>query len=540
MQQEHILSINFNHDGSAVILSHGNISAFLNTERFSKKKKHPGIRREDLDHLLNQAGLTLRDIGLVILCNINNMDSPDIPHLYGTTLKETWLKLWVNQTQDQCMIDDIEIPCLVNPPHYLLHCALAYYTSPFDEAISFSWDPTGWGVYIGRKNKFKRVDYQLKRYNTCAWYALAAQHLFGTGIIGAGKVMGLAPYGEPAGEHKVVYGQVTNMQEVFAMSVNGHASYVEERGEKLNATIAYHAQQMMEFQLAAVFGELHEICREHGIAPNICLGGGGALNSVANQVAFEQSRFEKIHIHPASGDDGTAMGAALYYWYDQLNNEKKVFSNREIMYSVATYEDTLGQILSRPEYQDKLVVEQCSDYIEKTAQYIAENKIIGWFQGPSEIGPRSLGNRSILADPRNPDMKEVLNRKIKFRENFRPFAPSVLNEHAEEWFGLKDSPFMLRVCKVLSENVPSVSHVDQTARIQTVSREDNASFYQLIKCFYEITGVPVLINTSFNTRGEPIVETPQDGLDCFLNNPMDVLVFKNMIIRKKADLAVAD
>jgi carbamoyltransferase len=240
-----------------------------------------------------------------------------------------------------------------------------------------------------------------------------------------------------------------------------------------------------------------------------------------------------LHIHPASGDDGTAIGAALWYWYDHLNHPKATFSNREIMYSVASYGFLLDEVLGRQRYKGKIRVERTDDFIGRTAGFLAEGKIIGWYQGSSEVGPRALGNRSILADPRSPEMKAILNRKVKFREGFRPFAPSVLNEHAEEWFGLKDSPFMLRVCNVLKDTVPAVTHVDNTARIQTVTAEDNPNYYRLIDAFYQLTGVPILLNTSFNIKGGPIVETPQDAVDCFLGTEMDVLVFAGRIILKE-------
>lgn len=201
------------------------------------------------------------------------------------------------------------------------------------------------------------------------------------------------------------------------------------------------------------------------------------------------------------------------------------------MYSVLSYEDSIESILSS-QFKDMFVIDRSFNYIAKTDRYIANNKIVAWFQDSSKIGPRALGNRSILADPRNPEMKETLNSKVKFRESFRPFAPSVLNEYAEKWFGLKDSPFMLRVCNVLEQGVPSITHIDKTARIQTVKVEDNPNFYQLIKCFHEISGVLLLINTSFNIKGEPIAETPQDAINCFLNTPIDVLVFKNIITEK--------
>jgi carbamoyltransferase len=546
-----ILAINFNHDGSAVILSDGRIAAFLNTERFSKIKKHPGIRRVDLDHLLDQASLKLKEVNVVILCNLNNMDSPDIPFLYGTSLKESWLEFWINHTMNIVRIDGIEIPCIINPDHYLLHNALAYYTSAFDSAICFSWDPTGYGVHIGDKNKLSGKRYSIKGRNSCDLYTKAATELFGTGIIGAGKVMGLAPYGNPVDKESLAYDRMAEMHEICERYIynksgtrypealdklfgdNPNHIYITENGKKLNSFLAYIVQYNMEKQLSIVLRGLFDIAREEGVEANICLGGGGALNSVANQVAFRSSGFERIHIHPASGDDGTAIGAALHHWFDTLGNERRAFTNREIMYSVRSYEDSIDASLSSSGYRDRFIVECTDEYLEKTACAIAEGKIVGWFQDGSEIGPRALGNRSILADPRDPQMKDILNRKVKFREGFRPFAPSVLNEFAEEWFGLKDSPFMLRVCEVLEPGVPSICHIDNTARVQTVSEGDNPGFYGLIRCFYEITGVPLLINTSFNIKGEPIVETPEDAINCFMDTELDVLVFNGKLLKKR-------
>jgi carbamoyltransferase len=532
MQTINILSINFNHDGSAVIVSNGKIKAFINTERFSRKKKHPGIRKVDLDNLLQQAGIQLTDVSMVLLCNIHNMDSDDMLTLYGTRLKETWFHFWVNQTLDKVIIEGVELPCIINPEHLLLHAALSFYTSPFDEAICFSWDPTGYAVYEGRKNRMARINYRIRGYNMCHWYNEVAISLFGTGVIGAGKVMGLAPYGDPGEGGRIEYNKLSGLKGLYEQSGNGHAIFVDESEKKLNATLAFNVQHMMESQLCSIVDELYEIARQRAVEPNLCLGGGAALNSVANQVAFQNSKFKNLYIHPASGDDGTPIGAALHYWFHQLNNERVKYANREIMYSVLSYEDSIESALALPQFKDRLIVERSTDYIAKSARYIVDGKIIAWFQDASEIGPRALGNRSILADPRNANMKDILNSRVKFREGFRPFAPSVLNEHAEKWFGLKDSPFMLRVCEVMQSCIPAVTHVDNTARIQTVTEDDNPNFYRLISCFYEYTGVPLLINTSFNIKGESIVETPEDAINCLLNTEIDYLVFNNLIVKK--------
>ncbi len=532
MENKNILSINFNHDGSACIISNGKLCAYVNTERFSKIKKHPGIRTEDLNCLLVQASLRLEDIDFVILCNLHNMDTPDIPHIYGSNLKETWMDFWINQTLDKVLISGIEFCCLVNPDHQLLHSALAYFSSPFSEAICFSWDPSGYAVFIGRLNKLRRVEYQAHGNNSCTWYSDVATSLFGTGIVGAGKVMGLAPYGFSE-NNRMISDEINSVEELYDYSNMCDPVFIESGTKKLNATLAYNVQAVMERQLKTILDDVYAVSVKEGVAPNLCLGGGGALNSVANQVAFEASSFKNLYIHPASGDDGTSIGAGMWYWHHHLDNPKIEYTNCQRMYSVASYDEFIDDFLNFPDVRALLDIAVVPDYIKKTAQYISMGKIIAWFQNASEIGPRSLGNRSILADPRDPDMIAILNARIKFREQFRPFAPSVLNDFSQEWFGLKDSPFMLRVCNVLKNNIPAVTHVDCTARIQTVREEDNVNFYRLIHCFYDITGVPLLLNTSFNIKGEPIVETPQDAINSFLKSSIDFLVFKNRILSKK-------
>ncbi len=526
-----ILAINFNHDGAGVILVDGKITAFTNTERFSRKKKHPGIRTDELNELLRQAGLAINDIDHVLLCNLNNMDTPDVFNKHGTHLKETWLPFWINQTYDRVMIQGVEIPCTLNPDHHLLHAACAYYTSPFTAGIAVAIDPLGCRAFVGKNNKLYpiRRDFDAN-FQANVGYCYVSDKLFGSSVFDAGKVMGLAPYGRPLNEPDFNYAQINTLEKLYALAEKDPI-YIVEGKTRLNATLAYYIQMGLEIQLTSVLHELYEIARRNGIAPNLCLSGGTALNSVANQLAFAQSQFEQLHLHPACGDDGTAIGAALWYWYDHLGNERQTFSNPELMYSIKSYDDSVDAVIAH--YRDRVVVEKTADYISKTADLISDGHIIGWFQGPSEIGPRALGNRSILADPRHPEMKNILNARVKFREGFRPFAPSVLNEHAEAWFGLKDSPFMLRVTNVLKEGAPAITHVDKTARIQTVSRPDNPHYYDLIDAFYQKTGVPMLVNTSFNIKGDPIIETPDDALACFLGSGIDYLIFPGTIVSKR-------
>ena len=525
-----ILSINFNHDGSGVILRDGAIAGFVNTERFSRKKKHPGIRAAELIELLEQSGLSVRDLDFILLCNLHNMDTPDIPAKHGTDLKETWLDFRLDESATTVSLDGVSIPCLVNPTHHMLHVAAAYYTSPFDSAIAFSADPVGCAAYICENNSLRSVPNLELDMSASLGYNAVSDELFGSPVFSAGKVMGLAPYGKPEGVPPVDYHWIQTLEQLAWLG-GINPVMVEERERRLNATLAYHIQQALEVQLSDILRQLHSVGVQHEIAPNLCLGGGTALNSVANQIAFAQSGFERLHLHPACGDDGTAIGAALWYWHHQLGHPKRRFHNRELMYSVREYGHLIDHTLAR--YADRIRVEHTESYLDATAELLLQGKIIGWFQGPSEIGPRALGNRSILADPRSPNMKDLLNSRIKFRERFRPFAPSVLDEQACSWFGLSDSPFMLRVARVLKDGIPAVTHVDRTARIQSVAAQDNPAFYGLIDRFFLKTGVPLVLNTSFNIKDEPIVETPDDALRCFLSTGLDHLVFENRIVCKR-------
>lgn len=523
-----LLGINFNHDGAGAILSDGRLAGFVNTERFSRRRKHPGLRECDLAELLGQAGLSLADIDHVLLCNLHNMDSADIPRTHGSDLKETWLAFEVDEAGGTVTIDGRTISCTVNPDHHLLHYAAVFYTSPFESAMVFSADPVGVGTYAGRGNRGTRVENFDVPFTAHRAYTVVAAWMFGTGIFGAGKLMGLAPYGCPASDD-VDYASIRTMPELYRLA-SRNPIFVEEGGRNLNATLAYHVQHGLEVQLTHALRGLYDRSRELGVEPNLCLSGGTALNSVANQIAFSASGFSRLHLHPACGDDGTAIGAVLWHWHDRLNGPRRRFTNRELMYSIRSYDDAVDRALGR--HRDSLAIEERPDYCRVAAELIADGHIVGWFQGPSEIGPRALGNRSILADPRGADMKDRLNRRVKLREGFRPFAPAVLNEYSEEWFGIKDSPFMLRVSGVLKSGVPAVTHVDGTARVQTVSAEDNPAFHALIAAFHERTGVPLVLNTSFNIGGEPIVETPEDAIRSFLNTGLDCLIFPGRIVHK--------
>lgn len=526
-----ILSVNFNHDGAAALLVDGQLAGFVCAERFSRMKKHPGLREGDLDEVLDQAGIDLSDIDHVLLCNLHNMDTPDIPKLHGSDLKSTWFEFWLNNRNNVVRIRGRDIGCTVNPDHHLLHAAAAYYTSPFDSAVSLAIDPLGCRAYAGKAGRL----FALQRgyddwFDANIGYCHVADMLFGSTIVGAGKVMGLAPYGRPANEPQVNYKDISAFRQLVELA-SADPVYVEVNGNALNATLAYYIQLGLELQLTAVLDDLAPVCQRNGVAMNLCLSGGTALNAVATQLCFERSEFDRLHLHPACGDDGTAIGAAYWYWHHVLRRPRRTHSNAELMYSRRTYGDREVVAALRP-YADRLVVTETGDYERQCARIIASGAVVGWFDGASEIGPRALGHRSILADPRDPGIQDRLNSRVKHREHFRPFAPSVLNEHGKEWFDLRDSPFMLRACPVVKDGVPAITHVDGTSRIQTVDEADNAAYYRLITAFHSLTGVPMVLNTSFNAHGEPIVETPLDAVRTLLGTELDYLVFPRMIVGK--------
>jgi carbamoyltransferase len=531
-----ILAINFNHDGAAVLLAGGRFAGYVCTERFSRKKKHPGLREEDLDELLDQAGLQVGDIDHVMLCNLHIMDSPDIERMHGSDLKETWFEFWVNQLNDRVRIRGTTIPCTLNPDHHTLHAAAAFYTSPFDAAVSLAIDPIGCRLFIGRESRLQELQRGYDNwFNANIGYTVAGTELFGSGIIGAGKVMGLAPYGKPPdGRAEADWRSIITFQQLTELAAKNPVN-VRVGDRELNATVAYYIQLGLEFQLSAVLDDLVLVCRRNGLGLDLCMSGGTSLNAVANQLCFERSEFRRLHFHPACGDDGTAIGAALWHWHHVLGMPRNSYRAADLMYSVRSYsaqdvDAALDSVVA--EHPGRLAVTRTSGYIEQTARLLATGAIIGWFDGSSEVGPRALGHRTILADPRDPGMKDRLNARVKFREHFRPFAPAVLNEHAIAWFGLADSPFMLRACPVLRPEVPAITHVDGTSRIQTVTAADNPSFYELISWFHRLTGVPMVLNTSLNTKGLPIDETPADALATLLGSGLDYLVFPGVIVGK--------
>jgi carbamoyltransferase len=528
-----LLSINFNHDGAAVLLHDGAVVGFVCTERYSRRKKHPGLREEDLDVLLEQADATVADIDHVLLCNLHNMDSPDITRLHGSDLKHSWLEFWLNQRNDTVRLRGREMPCTVNPDHHLIHAAAPFYTSPFDSAVCLAIDPIGCRAFLGEGGQLIPLNRGYDAwFNANVAYTYAAAEMFGTSIVGAGKVMGLAPYGGDRSAAEPNWKEISTFAELMALAALDPV-YVTVGERQLNATLAHYVQLSLERQLDAVLADLATICQSNGIGHDLCLSGGTALNAVANQRCFERSGFSRLHLHPACGDDGTAIGAALWYWHHILGKPRRTHSPAELMYGRHTY--TAPDIRravhnAMAQHPGRLRVIETDDYIGAAAKLIADGAILGWFDGPSEVGPRALGHRSIVADPRDPTVRDHLNANVKLREHFRPFAPAVLNEQAPAWFGICDSPYMLRASPVLRADVPAITHVDGTSRIQTVTPADNGAFHALVSRFATMTGVPLVVNTSLNTRGLPIDETPADAMLTLIDTGLDALAFPHLLV----------
>jgi carbamoyltransferase len=461
---------------------------------------------------------------------------------------------------------------MINVEHHRAHLASSFFVSGFDKAILFSADGLGdfastmWG--IGEDNKIKILGEITFPHSLGMYYTAITQYL---GFLHYGdeyKVMGLAAYGEPEYQdefEKIVFNRGNlrfklgldyflhhkklvdmNFEEGYPYLGLLYSPFLEERLgphreesdpiERRHQNIAASLQKRLEDIL---FQLLNRLSLENEF--NLCLSGGVAFNCVANGKIFDNTAFRNIYIQPAAGDAGLAIGAAYYVWHQLLNKPRDFvmghtywgpgYDSGAISYELGVMSDELnrqGCKVDKIEDEDELC--------RKTAVAVAEGKVVGWFQGRMEWGPRALGNRSILADPRRPEMKDILNSRIKHREPFRPFAPSILEEKTGEYFEqTHPSPFMLFTYWVKPEKrnvIPAPCHVDGTGRLQTVSKDENPLYWQLIKEFEKITGVPVLLNTSFN-ENEPIVNTPREALNCFLKTRMDVLVLGNYFISRR-------
>jgi carbamoyltransferase len=572
----YVLGMNAYHaDASAVLLKDGEIVAAVEEERFNRVKhsagfpslavqyclQRAGIRIEDVDHigvsqvpsahLINKLTFVLHNRLMFTHQGLDRLRSVEKIRNIRTVLAESL----------QADESALTMP-FYNLEHHRAHMASAFLVSPFEEAAVLSID--GFGDFCstmmgrGSGGAVEEIGSVLFPHSLGLFYTAISQYLGFEKYGDEGKVMGLAPYGEPryfekmlavaqpAGESdfELNLDYFTHHIDGVEMSWDEGTPYIgriyssklceafgparQPGGEITNdhRDIAASLQKCLEFHLFRLLNDLH---KRTGCV-NLCMAGGVAYNSVANGLISKNTSFHNLFIQPAAGDSGTALGVAFHIWNTELGQPRK-YVMRDAYLGPDNTEQELEQALRSFGAQ----YEKCDDIEERAADLLADGKIVGWFQDRMEFGPRALGNRSILADPRQEQIKDVLNLRIKHRESFRPFAPAVLEEYVGEYFEEScESPFMLMVFKVRPEQrprIPATKHVDHTGRVQSVSRSSNPKFWKLIEAFRKRTGIPLILNTSFN-ENEPIVCSPQDALHCFATTKMDALVLGNFLLSR--------
>ena len=585
----------FYHDSAAALIEKGNIIAAAQEERFTRKKHDPTYPKNAVNYVLNEAKLKINEVDYVVFY--------DKPFLKFERLLETYisnapkgfkqfqkaLPIWLREKLFQKFLlkkefinlsKKFDIKKLLFAEHHFSHAASAFYPSPYKEAVVLTLDGVGeWAtttISIGKNNQLDIVKEIHFPHSIGLLYSAFTYYLGFKVNSGEYKVMGLAPYGEPKYKN-IILEKIIDLKEDGSFRLNqSYFNYTtgltmtnslfsklfnhpirnpaRDKLTQFHMDIASSIQAVTEEIILKITKSLF---KEYAI-PNLCMAGGVALNCVANSKILKDGYFKNIWIQPASGDAGGALGAALAVWYKELNNPR-IASNKDLMNGAF-----LGPQYSQQEIEKslkkngaKFEVMNIDSVISKTAKALDRGNTVGWFQDKMEFGPRALGGRSIIADPRSEKMQKLLNLKIKYRESFRPFAPSILNEDMSDWFELKqDSPYMLftaninkNLCNKMTEEeknlfgidklnikrstIPAVTHVDYSARVQTVHKETNPKFHALISEFKKITGCPVIVNTSFNVRGEPIVCTPDEAFKCFMGTELDMLVIGNCVLLKK-------
>ena len=585
----------FYHDSAATILVDGKIIAAAQEERFTRKKHDSSYPFNAIEFVLDFAKIKLSDVDQIIFF--------EKPFLKFERLLETYvafaprgfksfcmaMPVWLKDKlfQKKMLFNELkrndnnfnDIKKIYFSDHHLSHAASAFFPSPFEEAVVLTADGVGeWAtttVAIGKGNKLEIIKEIHFPHSLGLLYSAFTYYTGFKVNSGEYKLMGLAPYGNPIYEDKIksklidikedgsfhldqsYFNYATGLtmtnkkfENLFGQKVRNPKN---EKLTQFHMDIASSIQKVTEDIMIKIAKSLKE---EFNIS-NLCLAGGVALNCVANGKMLKEKIFDNIWVQPAAGDAGGSLGAALALWYIEQNNPRTIDN-----------EDSMQGSYLGPKYLQKEIEKQLDaagakyeifkdeELLEKTSTDIANEEAIGWFQGRMEFGPRALGGRSILGDPRSEKMQKNLNLKVKFRESFRPFAPSILREDLSEWFDLdEDSPYMLMVSNINKDKIikmtedqkklfgidklnikrseiPAVTHVDYSARIQTVNKKTNEKYFRLIEKFKAKTNCPVLVNTSFNVRGEPIVNTPLDAFNCFMGTNLDKLVIGNCYLDK--------
>jgi len=584
----------FYHDSAAAIVVNGEIIAAAQEERFTREKHDSSYPVNAINYCLSEAGLSLKQIDYVAFY--------DKPFLKFERLLETYVALvpkglqsfrmaipiWLREKLflKNMLIKEIkkieknfDERKIMFGEHHFSHAASAFYASPFTNAVVLTLDGVGeWAtsaVAIGQGNELNIVKEIHFPHSLGLLYSAFTYYLGFKVNSGEYKVMGLAPYGDPKYKDLILEKLINVKEDGSFRLIQSYFNYATgltmvnqkfvdlfsepirkpdiDKITQFHMDIAASVQAVTEEVIIAM---TRSLSKEYKI-PNLCMAGGVALNCVANGKILEDKSFKDVWIQPASGDAGGALGVALAVWHKELNKPR-----------IINPKDSMKGSYLGPSYTNNSIEKELlncgakfdsvteDEMIEQTAQALADGKVVGWFQGRMEFGPRALGGRSILADPRSEKMQQKLNLKVKYRESFRPFAPSILREDLTEWFNLNyDSPYMLLVSDVKKDKrrkmtaveeslfgidklnirrsrIPAVTHIDYSARIQTVHKETNPTYHNLITKFKEKTDCSVVINTSFNVRGEPIVCSPKDAFKCFMGNELDLLVVGNCISRK--------
>ena len=585
----------FYHDSAASLVMNGSIVAAAQEERFSRIKHDQKFPKNAIKYVLDEGKIKLNEIDYIVFF--------EKPFLKFERLLETYLAfapkgfksfslampIWLREKlfQKKFLFDYLQeldlnftdIKKIKFSEHHYSHAASAFYPSPFDEAIILTLDGVGeWATTTLAHGKGNKVTMLKEIHFPHSLGLLYSAFTYYTGFkvnSGEYKVMGLAPYGKPIYKDLILKSLIDLKQDGsfrLDMSYFNFATgltMVNKKFEKLfGHSVRKNEEELLtQFHMdiassvQAVTEEIillltKDIAKNYKIK-NLCMAGGVALNCVANGKILKNKIFENIWVQPAAGDAGGSLGAALAYWYQELNNKRKIDPN-----------DSMKGSYLGPRFDNSIVEKELisldanfkkyseEEIVNILSSELSKEKTVGWFQGRMEFGPRALGARSILADPRSEKMQKELNLKVKFRESFRPFAPSVLMEDVNNWFDLKtSSPYMLLVAEIKKElqipmttdqkklfgieklnikrsTIPAVTHVDYSARVQTVHQKTNSRYYKLINKFKEITGCPILVNTSFNIRGEPIVCNTKDAFRCFMGTNLDILVIEDYILFK--------
>ena len=566
----YILGINaYDHDVSACLLRDGEIAYGIEKERITREKHASGFFQEVVDYCLRAEGITLDDVDLVIRnCYVLPVDDLETRLIYQGDMDD--------EERAQAAKSPIFLSKsnkVMTVSHHLAHAYSAFAVCPFDEGVVMIVDGVGnyssdikepgqltKGVNpLARESesyyKFKGAQIEtLKKVWLQPCRGLLSDEFFNMDGLGAlysrvssyifadwnkcGEVMGLAPYGRPNNFRQLI--KINNGELIIPeWTAEFNQPWMPNGERNWDASPSMTHWEDMAWRIPhdteEVLLERARWLRETTGAKNLCIAGGVALNCVANGRIVREAGFDNVWIQPAAGDNGIAIGCA-YYGHLAIQKKPRTFTMKLATLGAEYTDDKARKAGNRLLLNRKSFKGSGQSICRETAKLLSEGNVFGWFQGRSEFGPRALGNRSILADPRRADMKDILNKRVKFRQAFRPFAPIVLYERAKDIFvGDDESPFMLRAKHVRPEwkdRIPAIVHVDGTARVQTIRREHNEPMYDLLVEFEKLTGVPVLINTSFNIKGEPIVETPQDAMNCFIYTGIDYLALHDTLVSK--------